>query len=530
MKTIVKSIIKRNKYKILLLQLASMVNTIAMIGNIFLEGQLLNSLVYSKDRGNFFKILCLLIFLGILKLILSFFTNKVQILDYRRAFLYANELLIKKLYKKDTLEILKKDPIKLTDQINDDITEVMSFIFQTISQLIALLLSLAIILVYLIKTNVLYFWIILLLLFIYTMFYFFLKPRMYTVSLDLKNIYNEYFSKLSDWLRRYVEIKGKEEIALNRFSLRKTENKLLKIGHKDFVLNYVMSLLQIGIQLIFQLFLFIWGGMSVIAGKITIGYFSVILQYFNQLLSEADNLFSILVRIESFKASYARMDNLLSMKPEVDGAIKINTVQNIFLNKVNISLNGEKELFKNTVTYRFENPGFYVITGKNGIGKSTLLRSITGIYNSKISGDIFINGMEVEKINRKEMRRYNIGFLFQDIDIPSCTVEDYLEKYVDKIENKYYSQVFYSKRFNIKHFLDKKMDTLSSGELQLVRLYSALTKNAECLVLDESMANIHSSMKKDILQLLEEISKKCMIIMISHDEEILFNKNTLKIE
>lgn len=291
-----------------------------------------------------------------------------------------------------------------------------------------------------------------------------------------------------------------------------------------------MSLLQIGIQLIFQLFLFIWGGMSVIAGKITIGYFSVILQYFNQLLSEADNLFSILVRIESFKASYARMDNLLSMKPEVDGSIKINTVQNIFLNKVNISLNGEKELFKNTVTYRFENPGFYVITGKNGIGKSTLLRSITGIYNSKTSGDIFINGMEVEKINRKEMRRYNIGFLFQDIDIPSCTVEDYLEKYVDKIENKYYSQVFYSKRFNIKHFLDKKMDTLSSGELQLVRLYSALTKNAECLVLDEPMANIHSSMKKDILQLLGEISKKCMIIMISHDEEILFNKNTLKIE
>ncbi len=163
MKTIVKSIIKRNKYKILLLQLASMVNTIAMIGNIFLEGQLLNSLVYSKD--------------------------KVQILDYRRAFLYANELLIKKLYKKDTLEILKKDPIKLTDQVNDDITEVISFIFQTISQLIALLVSLAIILVYLIKTNVLYFWIILLLLFIYTMFYFFLKPRMYTVSLDLKNIY-----------------------------------------------------------------------------------------------------------------------------------------------------------------------------------------------------------------------------------------------------------------------------------------------------------------------------------------------------
>ncbi len=194
MKTIVKSIIKRNKYKILLLQLASMVNTIAMIGNIFLEGQLLNSLVYSKDRGNFFKILCLLVFLGILKLILSFFKNKVQILDYRRAFLYANELLIKKLYKKDTLEILKKDPIKLTDQVNDDITEVISFIFQTISQLIALLVSLAIILVYLIKTNVLYFWIILLLLFIYTMFYFFLKPRMYTVSLDLKNIYNEYFS------------------------------------------------------------------------------------------------------------------------------------------------------------------------------------------------------------------------------------------------------------------------------------------------------------------------------------------------
>ena len=58
-----------------------------------------------------------------------------------------------------------------------------------------------------------------------------------------------------------------------------------------------MSNSEIVLQLIFQLVLFINGGLSVISGKMTIGSFSIIFQYFNQLLGQVDEIFSILLKL-----------------------------------------------------------------------------------------------------------------------------------------------------------------------------------------------------------------------------------------
>ncbi|QQP28437.1 ABC transporter ATP-binding protein [Lactobacillus ultunensis] len=531
MKILINNIVNRYKYRLLLLQFMSILDTLAVTLNVYLEGMLLNSLVYGKDRNNFFRVLVFIIILSVMRLVFSFFDSKIQILDFRKAILDSNDLVIEKLYSKDTLEILKKDPIKLTDQIVDDTNEVISFIFQTISQLISLSLTLVIILFYLLKANITYFWVMLSLLLIYTLCYFFLKPRMYTVNLNLKNKTSEYFSGLSDWIRRYVEIKGKEELKLNKLNLNTLKQNLLKVGRKDYVLSYIMSTLQIGIQLIFQIFLFIWGGILVISGEITIGYFSIVLQYFNQLLDKADEIFSILVKVESSRASYRRLDNLLHLKSEVNGSIKLNKIESISLKNVNISLDQNKYLFNSPVTYKFANPGFYTITGKNGIGKSILLRTITGIYNSKVVGNIFINDKLAEMVDRKDLRKAKLGFLFQDTGIPTCTVRDYLGNNVTEIKSRLFSQVFSSEKFNINNILYKPMDTLSSGELQLVKLYSALTKEkVDGLLLDEPLANIYPSMKRDIVQLLKEFAKDHLVIIISHDEEGLTDEKTLQVE
>ncbi|EEJ71679.1 ABC transporter, ATP-binding protein [Lactobacillus ultunensis DSM 16047] len=531
MKILINNIVNRYKYRLLLLQFMSILDTLAVTLNVYLEGMLLNSLVYGKDRNNFFRVLVFIIILSVMRLVFSFFDSKIQILDFRKAILDSNDLVIEKLYSKDTLEILKKDPIKLTDQIVDDTNEVISFIFQTISQLISLSLTLVIILFYLLKANITYFWVMLSLLLIYTLCYFFLKPRMYTVNLNLKNKTSEYFSGLSDWIRRYVEIKGKEELKLNKLNLNTLKQNLLKVGRKDYVLSYIMSTLQIGIQLIFQIFLFIWGGILVISGEITIGYFSIVLQYFNQLLDKADEIFSILVKVESSRASYRRLDNLLHLKSEVNGSIKLNKIESISLKNVNISLDQNKYLFNSPVTYKFANPGFYTITGKNGIDKSILLRTITGIYNSKVVGNIFINDKLAEMVDRKDLRKAKLGFLFQDTGIPTCTVRDYLGNNVTEIKSRLFSQVFSSEKFNINNILYKPMDTLSSGELQLVKLYSALTKEkVDGLLLDEPLANIYPSMKRDIVQLLKEFAKDHLVIIISHDEEGLTDEKTLQVE
>ncbi|WP_297815664.1 ABC transporter ATP-binding protein [uncultured Lactobacillus sp.] len=529
MRTLGKAIFKQYRSKLLFLQILTILNTLVITFNIYLEGMLLNSLVYNQDKSNFFKILILIISLSLSRILFTYFVNRIQILDSRKASLDANNLVIKNLYSKDTLEILKNDPIKLTDQLNDDIYAIITFLFETVSQIVSLILSFAIIFVFLVRTNPIYFWIILGLLAVYTICYFFLKPRMYEVSLRLKNIYNIYFSGLSDWFSRYVEIKGKGTFNQNQANLNKVETKLLKIGKKDFTLNYAMSVLQIGIQLIFQIFLFVWGGLAVIAGRITIGYFSIILQYFNQLLTHADSLFSILVKLEATNVSYKRMSTLLEIKAQKDGDLKLNSVQSIDLKGVNISLGQDKYLFDNTVSYKFQAPGLYAITGKNGVGKSTLLRTISGIYNSQILGDILINGNICEKVDRQDLRKNKMSFVFQDTGIPTCSVGEYLGQQLKEGDSNF-TKVFYSEKFNIEKLLATPMDHLSSGELQLVKLYSALTKeNVDCLFLDEPLANIHPSMKKDIIKLLQKVAQDHLIIMISHDQEDNLGEKRLEI-
>ena len=88
-------------------------------------------------------------------------------------------------------------------------------------------------------------------------------------------------------------------------------------------------------------------------------------------------------------------------------------------------------------------------------------------------------------------------------------------------EPKHFTQVFHSPNFNIFNLLDKKVDILSSGELQLVRLLKALSKeHATSYVLDEPTANIYPEIKADVIHLLQELAKTRLVIAITHDDQL----------
>lgn len=325
-------------------------------------------------------------------------------------------------------------------------------------------------------------------------------------------------------MNRYVEIKGnkREEREYKRW--KKTQASLLNITRRNFFLNLGMSTGEIVLQLIFQLILFINGGLAVISGSMTIGSFSVLFQYFNQLLGQVDALFSILFNFESFRVAYMRIDQLMSIMNEVDGEIVITKVENIQVHNFNISLDAQKTLFSKKLTCSFNNSGLYVVRGRNGIGKSTFLRTITGLYTPAKKGTILINNIDIDLINKKKLREDNISCLFQDTILPNCVVREYLDMYVNESnENcisgyQYFPKVFSSSQFNIKKVLDKKMTELSTGEIQLVKLYATILKNkAHCFLLDEPLANIYPELQSDVLSLLNEIAQNNLVIIISHD-------------
>ena len=286
MHTIFSKIDKKYKIEYWLLLGMNIISTGILTFNVYLEGILLNSLVYKADRAAFVRSIVLITALSLIRLLLSYFMNKIQILRFREINMEVNDVIMKELYVKDTLAVTKMNSVQTADRITEDTTEVLTFLFQTINQIISIALSSILIFTYLFMAGSGFLLLIAILLPAYSLIYLFLRPKIFEVSLKLKEAYNKYFSGFTEWLSRYIEVKGnrREKIETERWS--NTKRTLLGVAKRDFLLNLNMSNSEIVLQLIFQLVLFINGGLSVISGKMTIGSFSIIFQYFNQLLGQ----------------------------------------------------------------------------------------------------------------------------------------------------------------------------------------------------------------------------------------------------
>lgn len=525
---------KKYKVEYWLLLGMNIISTGILTFNVYLEGMLLNSLVYKADRDSFIRSIILIITLSLIRLLLSYFMNKIQILEFRKINIEVNDAIIKELYSKDTLKVTKMNSVRMADRITEDTTEVLTFFFQTVNQIISIVLSSVLIFTYLFTAGSSFLLLIVILLPAYSVIYLFLRPKIFKVSLKLKEAYNEYFSGFTEWLSRYIEIKGNQREKIENERWSSTKRTLLGVAKRDFLLNLNMSNSEIILQLIFQLVLFINGGLSVISGRMTIGSFSIIFQYFDQLLGEVDEAFSILFNFESFRVARLRINNLLSMKDEQDGEKAVSKINSIQVQDFNIYLDGKTPLFTRKISATFVAPGFYVVRGRNGIGKSTFLRTIIGLYTPKKEGKITINGVNADLINKRKLRESNISCLFQDTPLPNCSVRDYLGSYPNKSQidkNEYFAKVFNSSQFKIEKVLDREMSELSTGEIQLVKLYSAILKtNAQCFLLDEPLANIYPELQNDLLKLLQKIAQTNLVIIISHDLQVNENAKNMRIE
>lgn len=189
MHVVLKKINCKYKFEYLLFLGMNIINTCIETSNVFLEGMLINSLVYKADRTSFIRNIIVIITLNVIRLFLSFFINKIQILKFREINIEVNDFIVKKLYSKDTLEVLKLDPVQTADRITEDTNEILNFLFQTINHMISIIISSIIIFIYIFKVKSHFFLLVMILLPAYIILYLFLKPKIFKINLELRQIY-----------------------------------------------------------------------------------------------------------------------------------------------------------------------------------------------------------------------------------------------------------------------------------------------------------------------------------------------------
>lgn len=167
---------------------------------------------------------------------------------------------------------------------------------------------------------------------------------------------------------------------------------------------------------------------------------------------------------------------------------------------------------------------FVAITGESGSGKTTLLNVISGL-DSYEDGELFINGEETSHFSVKdfeEFRAKQVGFVFQNYNvIDSYTV---YQNVAIALEVQGYDKTEIKKRANdlidrvgLSSHTNHRTSKLSGGQKQRVVIARALAKNAPIILADEPTGNLDEKSSKEIMELLKEISKDKLVILVTHN-------------
>ncbi len=174
-----------------------------------------------------------------------------------------------------------------------------------------------------------------------------------------------------------------------------------------------------------------------------------------------------------------------------------------------------ENLVLNNINLELDSCGIVSIFGKSGCGKTTLLNLIAGL-DKPTKGEVLIDGKKVDD----EYRLEKIGCIFQDyVLVENLTVEENIRIIDKSITDEYLNDTL--KSLHIENLKERKVSHLSGGEKQRVSIARAIIKKPRFIICDEPTGNLDSQNKSIVMEILKTLSKHYLIILVSHDKEIV---------
>lgn len=179
------------------------------------------------------------------------------------------------------------------------------------------------------------------------------------------------------------------------------------------------------------------------------------------------------------------------------------------------------------INIEFRENEFVSILGQSGCGKTTLLNIIGGL-DRYTSGDLIINGKSTKEFKDKDWdtyRNHSVGFVFQSYNlIPHQTVLANVElaltiSGVGKAERRKRA-IEALQKVGLGDQINKKPNQMSGGQMQRVAIARALVNDPDILLADEPTGALDSKTSVQVMEILKEISKDRLIIMVTHNPEL----------
>ena len=179
------------------------------------------------------------------------------------------------------------------------------------------------------------------------------------------------------------------------------------------------------------------------------------------------------------------------------------------------------------ISIKFREKEFVAILGQSGCGKTTLLNIIGGL-DHYTSGDLIINGKSTKEFKDRDWdsyRNHSIGFVFQSYNlIPHQSILSNVElaltiSGVSKKERKKRA-IEALEKVGLGDKLHQRPNELSGGQMQRVAIARAIVNNPDIILADEPTGALDTKTSVQVMEILKEISKEHLVIMVTHNPDL----------
>ncbi|OXZ26362.1 ABC transporter permease [Finegoldia magna] len=341
------------------------------------------------------------------------------------------------------------------------------------------------------------------------------KKRDYIAKLD------EYSDYLVDTISNLTGIKLNNLQKTFKGNYGKKLQDLKNLSMSNLKINMTVTSLQDLITIILSYLILFTSARLIILGNLTLGNIVAFSSYMEKLHSSIKNIGDLNLSFNEVIVDLERYKKIMDHDSEkkIDGK-KLSKVTSLKFK--NVSFKYDDEYILKDFSFEINKPGLYGIVGENGSGKTTIFNLISKLYTD-YEGEILINDIEISDIKDEDLRNEVLfieskPFILRENLTSNITLleknkvdETYLEKIIKNLDLR---SVENHNKSNIK-------DTLSKGEQQKIQLARLLLKEYPLILLDECFSAFDEVTKKTVISELKKRSKNSIIIIISHDPEII---------
>lgn len=290
-----------------------------------------------------------------------------------------------------------------------------------------------------------------------------------------------------------------------------------------------------------SLLLYFLGGLFIIWGQISIGALIMFMSYLSSLSSNVDSIINSITELKGNKAVFDRLFDVLDRLDDEKQNIQFENFD-IDIHNVDFRYDKSLPLVLKNISFKFEQGKKYLIVGKSGEGKSTLIKLILCMIYPNV-GEIRISGVAVDSIFQPCLFE-KIGIVMQEnqffnlsikenlhIIAPDATDEDIdnairiasLDDFIDSLTEKYDT------------IIGERGIKLSGGQKQRLAIARMILHKPDIAILDEATSSLDTITETKILSKLNVLFKNKTLIIISHkptlqidfDEKVMINEGVL---